>query len=146
MATLARPGADTQSARTAGLRRYATTKQLAVATAAGLARERPDLHVTCLDPGLMPGTGLARHYPGPARALWATALKGLRVLPFASSPAASGRAFAALLCDDPPPAPSGAYVDYRGREIAPSRRAGDPGYQDEVLRESRALLAVSPAA
>jgi NAD(P)-dependent dehydrogenase (short-subunit alcohol dehydrogenase family) len=131
--------------RTDGLRRYATSKLLAVATAAALARERPDLHVTGFDPGLMPGTGLARQHPAPARLLWATVLRGLAVLPFASTPAASGRTLAALLCADPPPVASGAYVDARGRPLTPSRRARDPAYQDAVLRESRELLAAGLA-
>lgn len=140
LASVARPGPDAESARTAGLRRYATSKLLAAATAAGLARERPDVHVICFDPGLMPGTGLARQYPAALRALWSTVLKGMTVLPFASSPAASGRALAALLCDEPPPAPSGSYVDHRLRVIPASIRAQDIGYQDSVLRQSRQLL------
>ena len=140
LAALARAGQDSESPRTAGLRRYTTSKLLAAATAAALARERPDMHVTCFDPGLMPGTGLARQYPAPVRALWSTVLKGVRVLPFASSPAASGRAFAALLCDEPSPVPSGSYVDHRLRTTGPSLRARDTAYQDTVLRQSRQLL------
>jgi len=81
VARLARPGPDTEPARTAGLRRYATTKQLAAATAAGLARERPDVHFATFDPGLMPGTGLARQYPPPLRLLWNTAFRGLWCCP-----------------------------------------------------------------
>lgn len=141
LAALARPGGtDSEPPRTAGLRRYTTSKLLAAATAAALARERADVHVTCFDPGLMPGTGLARQYPAPVRALWSTVLKGMRVLPFASSPAVSGRACAALLCDEPPSVPSGSYVDYRLRVTAASRRARDAGYQDAVMRQSRQLL------
>ncbi len=138
--SLARPGPDTESARTAGMRRYVTTKLLAVATSAGLAREHPDMHVTAFDPGLLPGTGLARQHPAVVRALWGTAFQALRFLPFASSPAASGRALAALLCDGPAPAPSGSYVDHRLDAVSPSQRARDTAYQDAVLRESRRLL------
>jgi NAD(P)-dependent dehydrogenase (short-subunit alcohol dehydrogenase family) len=144
LAGLARPGPDTEPPRTAGVRRYATTKLLAVATAAALAREHPGACVTAFDPGLMPGTGLARQYPPAVRVLWSTVLKALRVLPFASSPAASGRALAALLCDEPSPAASGAHDDHRLRAVPPSDRARDPAYQDRVLRESRALLAALP--
>lgn len=142
-AALARATNDAESPRTAGLRRYTTSKLLAIATTMALARQRPDVRFACFDPGLMPGTGLARQYPAPIRLLWATALRGLRVLPFASSATTSGRAFASLLCDEPPPAASGAYVDYRLRQIAPSRRAVDTTYQDAVLRESRELLGAS---
>ncbi len=140
LAALADPGPDTEPARTAGVRRYATTKLLAVATAAALAREHSAACVTAFDPGLMPGTGLAREYPAVVRVLWSTVLPALRVLPFASSPAASGRALAALLCDEPSPAASGDLVDHRLRRIPASERARDPAYQDRVLRESRALL------
>jgi len=139
---LAQPSPHNPSGRTAGLRRYATTKLLAAATAAALARERPDVHVTCFDPGLMPGTGLARQYPAPVRALWSSVFKTLRVLPFASSPAASGRALAALLCGQPNSLPSGSYVDHRLRVTAASARARDTTYQDSVLRQSRRLLLV----
>ncbi len=144
LAALARPGPDVEPARIAGVRRYATTKLLAVATAAALAREHPAACITAFDPGLMPGTGLARQYPLAVRVLWSTVLKGLRVLPFASSPAASGAALAALLCDEPSPVTSGAYVDHRLRPARRSERAADPAYQDRVLRESRALLAARP--
>ena len=88
----------------------------------------------------MPGTGLARQYPALVRVLWSTVFRGMAVLPFASSPTASGRALAALLCDEAPPAPSGCYVDHRLRVVAPSARARDLGYQDRVLRQSRQLI------
>jgi hypothetical protein len=62
------------------------------------------------------------------------------ILPFASSPGASGAALAALLCDDPVPARSGAYLDYRLREVTPSQRARDVSYQEALLHDSRLLL------
>ena len=140
LARLARPGPDAEPQRTAGLRRYTTSKLLAAATAAALARDRADVHVTCFDPGLMPGTGLARQYSAPLRLLWSTAFRALQVLPFASSPTASGRALAALLCAEPPPVASGAYVDHRLRATAASARARDTSYGDRVLERSRTLL------
>lgn len=127
-------------ARTAGLRRYTTSKMLAIATAGALARERPDLHISAFDPGMMPGTGLARDFPAPFRLLWNTGLKALRILPFASSPRASGRAFATLLTATPPPAPSGTYLDYHLTAINPSPRATDPAFQDAAVRDSRNLI------
>jgi len=51
--SFARSEQDTEPARTAGLRRYTTSKLLAVATAAALARERPDVHV-CQGPWSSP--------------------------------------------------------------------------------------------
>jgi NAD(P)-dependent dehydrogenase (short-subunit alcohol dehydrogenase family) len=140
---LSRAEQDGEARRAAGLRRYTTSKLLAAATAAGLARERPDVHVTCFDPGMMPGTGLARQHPAPVRALWSSALKGLRVFPFASSPAASGQALATLICQEPPAVRSGSYVNHRLQVVAASSRARDEAYQDSVLRQSRQLLATS---
>ena len=138
---LARPVPDSQAPLTAGMRRYVTTRQLAIATSAALARERPDVHVTAFDPGLMPGTGLARQYPLAVRLIWGTLARGLTLLPFVSTPVASGSALAALLTQEPPPAPSGSYVDYRLRDTKRSRRAADVQYQAEALRASREFLA-----
>jgi NAD(P)-dependent dehydrogenase (short-subunit alcohol dehydrogenase family) len=137
----ARAGDGGEAAGTAGRRRYTTSKLLNAATAAAIARERPDVHVTCLDPGLMLATGLSRQYPAAIRratTLLAPALA--RVVPFTSTPNASGTALARLLLDDPPPAASGAYVDFRLRTVPASQRARDPAFQDAVLGESRALL------
>jgi hypothetical protein len=140
---LARPEPDRGSARTAGMRRYTTSKLLAAATASGLAREHPPVHVSTFDPGLMPATGLGRQAPAPVRLLLRTVLRGLRVLPFASSAGASGRALATLVSEQPPPVPSGAYVDHRLRQVQPSARARDTDYQDAVLARSRQLLKTS---
>jgi len=131
----------TEKPGVAGRRRYTTSKLLNAATAAALARERPDVHVTCLDPGLMLGTGLSRQYPASVRRLTTLLAPALgAVLPFGSTPKASGRALARLLLDHPAPAASGAYVDHRLRTVPASRRARDPHFQDAVLRDSRALL------
>lgn len=126
----------------AGRRRYTTSKLLNAATAAALARERPDVHVTCLDPGLMLDTGLSRQYPTALRRLATTLAPVLgAVLPFGSTSQASGRTLARLLLDAPAPAVSGAYVDHRLRTVPASLKARDPAFQAQVLRDSRALLA-----
>lgn len=125
----------------AGRRRYTTSKLLNAATAAALARERPDVHVTCFDPGLMLGTGLSRQYPAAARRVTTLLAPALAmVLPFASTPQSSGRALARLLLEVPAPAASGAYVDHRLHTLPASARARDAGFQAEELRDSRALL------
>lgn len=137
----ARAGDDGEAPGEAGRRRYTTSKLLNAATAAGLAREHPDIHVTCFDPGLMLATGLSRQYPPALRRLTAILAPGLaRVLSFASTPQASGLALSRLLLDDPPPAASGAYVDFRLRTLPASERARDTGFQAAVLRDSRTLL------
>lgn len=122
-----------------GRRRYSTSKLLVTATALGLARERRSDYIYCFDPGLMPGTGLARQYSGWQRALWSSAMRALTVMPFASTPRRSGRALAALLTEDPP-APSGSVLDHRAKPAAVSARAAEASFQDEVLSVSRELL------
>jgi NAD(P)-dependent dehydrogenase (short-subunit alcohol dehydrogenase family) len=103
VARLARPAADTPVTRTAGMRRYTTTKLLALATSAALAREHPDVQVLAFDPGVLPDTGLAREHPAPVRVAYGWVFRLLRFLPFASSARASGSALATLLCEDPRP-------------------------------------------
>lgn len=145
--TWARADDGEEAPGVAGRRRYTTSKLLNAATAAALARERPDVHVTCFDPGLMLGTGLSRQYPAVARRLTTLLAPALgMVLPFASTPRSSGRALARLLLDVPAPAASGAYVDHRLRTLPASERARDASFQAEELRDSRALLrcALSP--
>jgi NAD(P)-dependent dehydrogenase (short-subunit alcohol dehydrogenase family) len=137
---MARGGPDVGGA---GRRRYTTSKLLVTALTFALARERPDLHVGCLDPGLMAATGLARHYPQVASRLLSALARPLSLLPFASTPERSGRVLAALLLDDPPPAPSGTVVDHRGRPARTSERARDTAFQDELVRGARELGGVS---
>ncbi len=138
---IARPASEpSRAAGTEGRRRYATAKLLTTALAGAYARERDAVHVACFDPGLMPGTGLARTYPRVLRAVWSAATRPLALLPFASTPRVSGEALAGLALERPPPGPSGAVLDYRLRPAAHSARAADPQFQDEVLRACRALL------
>jgi NAD(P)-dependent dehydrogenase (short-subunit alcohol dehydrogenase family) len=142
----ARAGDGGEAPGVAGRRRYTTSKLLTATTAAALARERPDAHVTCFDPGLMLGTGLSRQYPAAVRRLTTLLAPALgTLLPFASTPQVSGRALAQLLLELPAPVPSGAYVDHRLRPVPASERARDAGFQATVLRDSRALLALTPA-
>ena len=142
VAAWARADDGGEASGTAGRRRYTTSKLLNAATAAALARQRPDVHVTCLDPGLMLGTGLVRQYPAVARRVTtALAPAVAAVVPMASTPRASARTLVRLLLDEPAPAASGACVDHHLRTVPASQRARDTSFQDEVLRDSRALLA-----
>jgi NAD(P)-dependent dehydrogenase (short-subunit alcohol dehydrogenase family) len=129
--------------RTAGLRRYATTKLLTTATALGLARERPDLYVVCLDPGLMGGTGLVRAQPAPVRVIAQAMITLLRPFPFSSTTQRSGEALARLLLEVPPPVAGGTVADFRLRPAQVSARATDPQFQDELLAYTRAVAAAA---
>jgi len=122
-----------------GRQRYSTSKLHCTALTGAYARAHPTLRWTCFDPGLMPGTGLARDYPAWQRALWVTFFRALSVLPFGSTATRSGGALARVVSDDPPPSASGSIVDFRLREIRCSLRAGDPTYQDALLAQYRRL-------
>jgi len=98
--------------------------------ASGLSREGEPITVNAFDPGLMPGTGLARDYPGWQKLLWFSVFHLLRVLPNVNSVAASGRALARLITD---PQLSGTTRRYfEGlREIPSSRES----YLEDPARE-----------
>jgi len=83
-----------------GKDRYATTKFLNMVTTVELARRYDPAQILfiCLDPGLMPGTDLARTVPAFLRFGWYYVLPIIaRVLPDSSTPARSGKAAAELL-------------------------------------------------
>ena len=120
-----------------GRRCYTTSKLLVTAVTGALARERPQTHVSCIDPGLMPSTGLARDYPASLRRALAALERPLSLLPFASTAQRSGRVLASLLLDDPPPVASGSVVDHRGRPARISARARDGAFGAQVLALKR---------
>jgi NAD(P)-dependent dehydrogenase (short-subunit alcohol dehydrogenase family) len=87
-----------------GRRRYTTSKLCNVLFAYELDRRLDrggqGVMVTAFDPGLMPGSGLARDYPPLQRWAWRYVLPALRLLPGVRSTRTSGRYLAALV-DDP---------------------------------------------
>jgi NAD(P)-dependent dehydrogenase (short-subunit alcohol dehydrogenase family) len=132
----ARGESDGRSDRQRGMDRYATSKLLSMVTTMELARRYPETRFVTLDPGLMPGTGLARTAPRLAQLGW-NALRWLvPLIPDASTPERSARAARALLLSDAPI--SGEVYDFTGR---PSRRvwerARDPSLARSVLDEWR---------
>lgn len=101
---LAHPAPDE---RVAGRRRYTTSKLCNVLFAYELARRAPQLTVTAFNPGLMPGSGLARDAGRVQQFAWRHIMPALRVLPQVRSTRTSGRHLAALVTGGG----SGAYVD-----------------------------------
>jgi NAD(P)-dependent dehydrogenase (short-subunit alcohol dehydrogenase family) len=138
--TLARPwttpDADTT---TAGRAAYATSKLAAVHLTHELDRRTgPQTTVHIFDPGLMPGTGLAREGSLAERIAWNTLLHLVRLLPAATSPRASARKLAAAVLAETP-APSGSYLD-RGRPVASSPASYDPQREAELWRVAAQLV------
>ncbi|MDT5360741.1 MAG: hypothetical protein QOC69_2503 [Mycobacterium sp.] len=103
-ADLAQPTAGPdESSVDAGRRRYTTSKLCNVLFAYELDRRldhgRHGITVTAFDPGLMPGSGLARDYPPLQQLAWRYLLPALRFLPGVRSTRTSGRYLAALAAD-----------------------------------------------
>ncbi len=91
----ANPAADPREPiGTLGRRRYTTSKLCNVLFAYELDRRLrengSDVTVNVFDPGLLPGSGLARDYTGPQRLAWRFVGPLLRVLPGVNSTRASG--------------------------------------------------------
>jgi NAD(P)-dependent dehydrogenase (short-subunit alcohol dehydrogenase family) len=93
------PGAD------AGRRRYTTSKLCNIYSTYELVRQLDQsgdprlqsIHVNAFDPGMMPGTGLARTYPTPLRFAWNYVLPALTLFQKnVNRPSTSGRRLAAL--------------------------------------------------
>jgi protochlorophyllide reductase len=105
-----------------GLDRYATSKLCNILFTLEMARRVPAerARFIAFDPGLMPGTGLARDRSAIERWGWRNVMPVLRVMAGkVSSAERSGRALARLLTD-PALARSGQYLDFGLRIIEPS--------------------------
>ncbi|MFF0533435.1 SDR family NAD(P)-dependent oxidoreductase [Nocardia amikacinitolerans] len=139
---LAHPPAPTEAAHRDGRRRYSTSKLANVQTAYELARRLGEQGITvnAFDPGLMPGTGLARDASRFARALWDTAAKALVLLPGVNTPARSGADLARLITDPALTATTGRH--FVGRADRPSSAASyDREAQRALYDDSVRLIA-----
>src|SRR5205807_7305075 len=110
------------NASTAGRRAYTTSKLCNVMFAYELSRRlrahgRGTITVNAFDPGLMPGTGLARDYGPAQRFIWNYALPALRFIPGVNSANRSGRDLARLVLDPELESVSGKY--FVGRKQDP---------------------------
>lgn len=140
---LSRPAPATEDTRESR-RRYSTSKLANVMTAYALARRlsATGITVNAYDPGLMPGTGLARSAPRVQRVIWRTAMRALVVLEGVSTPRRSGETLAALAVDEALARVSGTYwsVD---RERRSSTASYDVAAQDRLWRESLDLIGLA---
>lgn len=142
---LARPG---NPADKDGRRRYTTSKLCNVLFAYELDRRLGDgsrgITVTAFDPGLMPGSGLARQYSPAQKLLWRYVFPVLRVLPNVNSVAASGRRLAALVHDERFDGVTGTY--YEGaRAIRSSEDSYDTAKALDLWATSEQLVATARA-
>ena len=119
--------------------RYATSKLCNVLVTYALARRGVDAFA--LDPGLMPGTGLARERNAFVRLLWNTVLRALApLIPGASTIGRSGRALAWLAAT---PSISGdqRYYDYRRKPLDTWEGALREDWAADLERVSKELIA-----
>jgi NAD(P)-dependent dehydrogenase (short-subunit alcohol dehydrogenase family) len=116
-----------------GRRRYTTSKLCNVLFTYELDRRLghggQGVTVNAFDPGLMPGSGLARDYPPLQRLAWRYLLPALRVLPGVRSTRTSGRYLAALANDARFDGVSGQYFD----GLKPIRSSADSYDRDKAL-------------
>jgi NAD(P)-dependent dehydrogenase (short-subunit alcohol dehydrogenase family) len=122
--------------------RYATSKLCNILFAHAMAARVPASAARFLafDPGLMPGTGLARDLSAPERFAWSYVMPIVgRLVPGVSSPARSGAALARLL-SEPELAPgTGLHFDFRLRQTPTSELSRSKDAQDDLHRTSLAL-------
>jgi NAD(P)-dependent dehydrogenase (short-subunit alcohol dehydrogenase family) len=133
-ARLAHPPPDEEMP---GRKRYTTSKLCNVLFAYELARRAPQLRVNAFNPGLMPGSGLARDASRLQQFAWKRIMPALRFLPQVRSTQSSGRDLAALVTSDV----SGRYVDGR-KEIRSSRDSYDEAKARDLWETSAALASV----
>ena len=127
---------------------YATSKLCNVVSARAFASAHGDVaSFFSFDPGLMPGTGLAREQRSLLRAAWHHLLPRLvPVLPGASTPKRSGAVLVRLLSGElqrQRGSMNGAYFDFRGHDRTPSSLATAHWIQEDLMRGSEVLLNAS---
>jgi light-dependent protochlorophyllide reductase len=139
-ADLARPEGGTAAE---GRRRYTTSKLCNVLFTYELDRRlghgEQGVTVNAFDPGLMPGSGLARDYPPLQRLAWRYLLPALRVLPGVRSTRTSGRYLAALTGDARFDGVTGKYLAGR-KPIRSSAESYDQAKAVDLWETSEQLL------
>lgn len=127
----------TASVTQQGLDRYATSKLCDILHVYALARRVPvdGPRFIAFDPGLMPGTGLARERSGFERWAWSTVLPVLaRAMPGASTARTSATAYAKLLTGRAFPRGTGLHIDFTLTETPSSHDSQRADLQDELFR------------
>lgn len=133
---------------TAGRRAYTTSKLCNIMFAYELARRlkaagRDKIGVTAFDPGLMPGTGLARDYTPFMKFVWNYALPALRFIPGVNSVSKSGADLARLVLDPKLEGVSNQY--FVGRKSVPSSKESyDERKAAELWESSVTMVHLKP--
>ena len=130
--------AVTQACRDA----YATSKFCEIVSARIFAQRYPEAaRFFSFDPGLMPGTGLARKQPRAVQWVWNNLLPRLVfILPGTSTPARSGAFLTGLLTDRVRGSYNGAYFNYTGKQVEPAWPATESWVAADLEAGSEKLL------
>jgi protochlorophyllide reductase len=125
-----------------GMDRYATSMLVGILHIYALARTAPvdGPRWFAFDPGLMPGTGLARGRSAVERWGWSTILPILaRAIPGASTPRWSATTYAQLLMGRLFPQETGLHLDFSGERTASSTDSHRSDWQEEVATFARRI-------
>jgi NAD(P)-dependent dehydrogenase (short-subunit alcohol dehydrogenase family) len=123
-----------------GLDAYATSKQCNLLAMRAIAARTTRFSTFAIDPGLMPGTNLARDRSWIERFAWNTIM---RAMPGTSSARRSGRALAWIATSASLAGTTGRYFDYRRRDIEPHAIAVRDDWADELYAGSLELLGIA---
>ncbi|GAB2959545.1 SDR family NAD(P)-dependent oxidoreductase [Saccharothrix stipae] len=139
---LARPGQEDTGV--AGRRAYATSKLGVIYLVHALRRRLPEgVDVYSYNPGLVPGTGLARDAGRVGRAVFGVVGTALRVLPTVTGKVKAGRLLAEAMTG-PRPGDSGAYIS-RGEVIPSSPESYDERREEELWTVADDLCGLTSA-
>lgn len=133
-----KPGGATQL----GFDAYATSKQCNLAAAMVFARETPRLHFNAVAPGVIPATDLVGDANTAMRKYIIPLLVPLLLpfMKFLSTPKRAACVITRILTDES--GQTGIYYDGSGHPMQGSALVRDRQFQDRVVAETRALLAV----
>ncbi len=126
---------------------YASSKQCSIVTALAFARETARLRFNAVEPGFNPATNLGGADAGAFVRFTQRFVVPLLVpmlMPFVkilTTTKRAGRVLSQLVMD--PSGRTGVYFDEHGEPMQGSPQLRDPQFQDRVVAETRALLAVA---
>jgi NAD(P)-dependent dehydrogenase (short-subunit alcohol dehydrogenase family) len=123
-----------------GRDRYATSKLCNILFTNAMAREFANNgpRFIAYDPGLMPGTELARDQPAALRLAWKTILPtAAKLIDGASTAKKSGAMLALLLAQKCQAHGTGLHIEFTGDAIASSQLSHDHARQDELMAFTR---------
>jgi NAD(P)-dependent dehydrogenase (short-subunit alcohol dehydrogenase family) len=141
---LAFPKETSEKEKILGQRRYSTSKLCNVLTTYVLHEKlaHKNIRVNAFDPGLTPGTGLAKSYPAPLQFLWNNVMPMMRYLrKNTNSPATSGSRLANLAFGEALRPLNGIYYS-DGKVTKSSTDSYNKAYQAELWKSSIELTAI----